>query len=167
MFHTGAHQYYWISVLTLFLVFVSGSIICFSTSYNTYAALRINQQNFHPNTQALYRRLLIILIVDLSLSEFVIKLNHFNSLNLAICVAAVPFFLVAGGTAINVENISMSITVACLIPEVYPLLVNSILILYIKPYRMGAFQLMKQIGCKCLKRNVVYVKTTVVSQSNH
>jgi hypothetical protein len=27
--------------------------------------------------------------------------------------------------------------------------------------------LMKQIGCKCLKRNVVYVKTTVVSQSNH
>jgi hypothetical protein len=45
------------------------TIVCISYSVATYVSLRRNKQKLHQNTQILYRKLLIILALDIVLGK--------------------------------------------------------------------------------------------------
>jgi hypothetical protein len=77
---------------------------------------------------------------------------------------AAPFFVVAGNQVFHTGSINTLFTINLVLLELYPLLVNLILIGYVTPYRDGVLQLMTKIGCVCLERKDVNV--TVFSQTS-
>jgi hypothetical protein len=74
----------------------------------------------------------------------------------------------AFGQAVQSDNTSKLFTLGLILPEIYPLMCNSVIILYIKQYRQGIFRLLKAIGFLCLGKRVEPLRVTVTaaSQSN-
>jgi hypothetical protein len=63
------------SIAAMIPVVTAVTDLCIFFASATYISLRRNSRKLHPNTQALYRKLLIILIVDVTLGKPFIDLN--------------------------------------------------------------------------------------------
>jgi cytochrome bd-type quinol oxidase subunit 2 len=135
-FNSASASYYKISVaFGLLYLFISGSLVMFCTVGSSWSLMK-SRHRMHSRTAHLFIKLLVVLIIDMLLG---------------MVIGVIPICVFVGAQALEKEWASILLTVILIIPELYPLSMNLLMVLYIQPYREYIIDLAYRATCGLVK----------------